>query len=141
MVVVGLPSPCPLVRPCDLEQVAIRPLDVVAGCLVLAVPGALTKPSPKGTPDWPLDGTAGSPNAVLVDLVPDLVGAGGHEVRLVHTPDLDAQLGITQGPSRQRSLLRGVVDGVVCRSLHESRGGSSDARRVGQRRYAVVLYC
>jgi hypothetical protein len=31
----------------------------------------------------------------FVELVPDLVGAVGHEVRLVDPPDLDAQLLVT----------------------------------------------
>src|SRR5690606_31986427 len=57
----------------------------------------------------PLDGAAGDPDAVLVELVPDLVGAVHRQVLFEDPSDLRHQLGVAQRSLRGLALLGNVV--------------------------------
>ena len=58
-----------------------------------------------------LDGATGDGDAVLVELVPDLVGSIDRQVLLPHPQDLRLELCVADRPGRRRTRLRCVVGG------------------------------
>ena len=70
---------------------------------------APTSPGEAHVTHQPLDGAAGNPNVLPVELGPDLVGAIHEEVLVEHPLDLDLQLLITNSPRRRRPVLGNVI--------------------------------